>query len=401
MSGILMMSVGNSYGYKPVNTVAPAVTGTATVGQTLSCSTGTWNAAPPSITYTYQWQRGTTNISGATSSTYVIQSADAGNTLRCVVTATNAVGATSANSNSTATVAQAPVNTAAPTLSGTTQVGNTLSSTTGSWTATPAVSSYSYQWQRNGSNIGGATSSTYTLVPADDGKNIRCVVTATNTAGSTQAASAATSAIASLAIGAAYGGGYFAGKISTSANGVATHYLIVAPKATGQSDDGGIQWKTTNTASGVYSRINGNTNSSAINNASHPAAQFCEGLSIGGFTDWYLPSELELQVCYYFLKPTLASTNNTSFGANPYAVSPQPINTNYTDTNPSLTSVTEFQAYNSESFRPDRIFWTSTEASDNAGVYCCSFSDGRVGPGYGPFGRTNYFIARAVRRIAM
>lgn len=400
MSGILMMSVGNSYGYKPVNTVAPAVTGTATVGQTLSCSTGTWDAAPPSITYTYQWQRGTTNISGATSSTYVIQSADAGNTLRCVVTATNAVGATSANSNSTATVAQAPVNTAAPTLSGTTQVGNTLSSTTGSWTATPAVSSYSYQWQRNGSNIGGATSSTYTLVPADDGKNIRCVVTATNTAGSTQAASAATSAIASLAIGAAYGGGYFAGKISTSANGVATHYLIVAPKATGEVT-AGIEWKTTNTASGVYSRIDGNTNSAAINNASHPAAQFCEGLSINGYTDWYLPAECELQVCYYFLKPTSAS-NNLSFGANPYAVSPQPINTTYvSSSNPTTTSVTAFQSGGSEFFRTDRTYWTSTEATDNSGVWAGEFGSGRVGPGYGPFGRTNAFWARAVRRIPM
>lgn len=298
------------------------------------------------------------------------------------------------------TNATAPVNTAAPTLSGTTQVGNTLSSTTGSWTATPAVSSYSYQWQRNGSNIGGATSSTYTLVPSDDGKNIRCVVTATNIAGSTQAASAATSAIASLAIGTAYGGGYFAGKISTSANGVATHYLIVAPKATGEVTSG-IEWKTSNTASGVYSEINGNTNSAAINNASHPAAQFCEGLSINGYTDWYLPALYELQVCYYFLKPTLASTNNTSFGANPYAVSPQPINTNYTSTNPDRTSVTEFQQYNSESFRNDRIYWTSTEASDSSGVWAGDFGVGRMGPGYGPFGRTNSFWARAVRRIPM
>lgn len=96
--------MGNSYGYKPVNTVAPVVSGTTTVGQTLSTTNGTWNAAPAAITYTYQWQRNTSNIGGATSSTYVLQSADAGNTVRCVVTATNAVGATSANSNSTGTI---------------------------------------------------------------------------------------------------------------------------------------------------------------------------------------------------------------------------------------------------------------------------------------------------------
>ena len=106
MSGILMMSVGNSYGSLPINTVAPVVSGTATVGQTLSTTDGTWTAAPPISGFTYQWQRGVANIVGATSSTYVLAVADAGNTVRCVVTATNAVGAVSANSNSTATVAE-------------------------------------------------------------------------------------------------------------------------------------------------------------------------------------------------------------------------------------------------------------------------------------------------------
>lgn len=103
MTGILMMSVGNSYGSLPINTVAPAVSGTATVGSTLSTTNGTWTGAP-APTFTYQWQRDVSNISGATSSTYVIQSADVGSTLRCVVTATNPSGAVSANSNSTATV---------------------------------------------------------------------------------------------------------------------------------------------------------------------------------------------------------------------------------------------------------------------------------------------------------
>lgn len=104
MTGILMMSVGNSYGFRPVNTVAPVVTGTATVGQTLTTTNGTWTAAPAITGFTYQWQRGASNIGGATSSTYVLQTADIGNTVRCVVTATNPVGSTSANSNSTATV---------------------------------------------------------------------------------------------------------------------------------------------------------------------------------------------------------------------------------------------------------------------------------------------------------
>lgn len=90
----------------PVNTVAPAVTGTATAGQTLTTTDGTWTGSAP-ITYTYQWQYndGTwNNIAGQTASTYQIQSVYVGDTIRCVVTGTNALGNSSANSNATAAV---------------------------------------------------------------------------------------------------------------------------------------------------------------------------------------------------------------------------------------------------------------------------------------------------------
>ena len=83
----------------PVNTVAPVASGTLTVGSTLSCTTGTWTNSP---TYTYQWQRGGANISGATSSTYVTVSADGGTSVGCLVTATNASGSASQASNTLA-----------------------------------------------------------------------------------------------------------------------------------------------------------------------------------------------------------------------------------------------------------------------------------------------------------
>lgn len=84
----------------PVNTVAPVISGTNIVGQTLSCTTGTWTGGG-TITYAYQWKRNGTNILGANSSTYVLVQADAGNTanITCVVTATNSGGSTSATSN--------------------------------------------------------------------------------------------------------------------------------------------------------------------------------------------------------------------------------------------------------------------------------------------------------------
>jgi hypothetical protein len=82
----------------PANTVAPAATGTGTVGQTLSCTTGTWTG-DATIVYTYQWQRNTVDIGSATNNTYVLAVADAGKSIRCVVTATNSVSAVTANSN--------------------------------------------------------------------------------------------------------------------------------------------------------------------------------------------------------------------------------------------------------------------------------------------------------------
>lgn len=88
--------------YTPVNTVAPVISGTAVVGQTLSTTNGTWSNSP---TYSYQWKRGATNI-GTNSSTYTLVQADAGNTsnITCVVTATNTGGSANATSNQIAQI---------------------------------------------------------------------------------------------------------------------------------------------------------------------------------------------------------------------------------------------------------------------------------------------------------
>lgn len=91
----------------PYNTVAPAISGTLTVGQTQTTTNGTW-AGDATITYARQWQRGNasdandpswTNISAATNLTYVLQAADSGKYIRCRVTATNSEGSTVAFSN--------------------------------------------------------------------------------------------------------------------------------------------------------------------------------------------------------------------------------------------------------------------------------------------------------------
>ena len=166
-------------GNAPVNTIAPVISGSTSLGSVLTTTNGTWTSLT-AITYTYQWYRGATLITGATSSTYTIVVADSAASITCKVTATNSLGSNVATSNAiTAQTFTAPVNTVAPAITGTAQEGQTLTSSTGTWTGNPTPT-YSYQWKRNGSNIGSATNSTYTLVTADVGQSIKCMVTATN-----------------------------------------------------------------------------------------------------------------------------------------------------------------------------------------------------------------------------
>ena len=84
------------------------------------------------------------------------------------------------------TTATAPVNTVLPVVSGYRYIGDLITTTDGTWTGTPT--SFSYQWKRGVTNIG-TNANTYTLVSADAGTNITCVVTATNATGSTPATS--------------------------------------------------------------------------------------------------------------------------------------------------------------------------------------------------------------------
>jgi|694.fasta_scaffold46474_4 hypothetical protein len=93
-----------SSGVAPVNTVAPAITGTAQEGETVTCSTGTWTGTP-TITFAYQWKRNGSNIGSATNSTYVLVTADVSQSITCQVTATNGSGSASATSNTITPIA--------------------------------------------------------------------------------------------------------------------------------------------------------------------------------------------------------------------------------------------------------------------------------------------------------
>ncbi|HEY2326855.1 MAG TPA: hypothetical protein VGH52_05165 [Gaiellaceae bacterium] len=179
----------------PANTSEPKISGSATVGSQLTVSNGAWSGSTP-ITYSYQWRRCDTNahncsdINGATSQNYSVATDDVGHTIRAIVTATNSAGHNSATANASAVVGGVgPALVSAPVVTGIATEGQTLSTTTGSWSgATPIT--YTYQWYRcdgNGNNcnaISGATGSKYVLVSADVGRRIRAKITATNSTGS-------------------------------------------------------------------------------------------------------------------------------------------------------------------------------------------------------------------------
>lgn len=81
-----------SDGSVPVNTVAPVISGTATIGQTLTSTTGTWTSDTGVTGYLYQWYRGATLITAATNNTYVLVLADVGFDITCQVAATDTDG---------------------------------------------------------------------------------------------------------------------------------------------------------------------------------------------------------------------------------------------------------------------------------------------------------------------
>jgi hypothetical protein len=178
----------------PYYTTAPTISGTQYVGQSISLNIGSWSGNPASFTYGYQWQRNGTNISGATSISYIITSTDNGNTLSCYLTVLNSAGTTNYTATAGSAVAYPPpVNLSLPTISNTpAYVGVTLGIGTGSW---QDASTYAYQWLRAGINITGATTNSYTVTSTDIGYALSCRVTATGSGGSTSATSASTNTV--------------------------------------------------------------------------------------------------------------------------------------------------------------------------------------------------------------
>ena len=165
----------------PSNTVAPSVTGTMEVGDTVGCLPGSWSGAP-APEFTFAWRRDGVAIVGEVGDTYVVTTADGGRNLSCRVTAANVGGTVAASSAPRAVPTPlAPRVTVAPVLSGPAQaaIGDTLSCSLGTWAGRPAPT-VTQEWRRGGVTIPGAYGGTYLVTAADAGSTITCVVTGSN-----------------------------------------------------------------------------------------------------------------------------------------------------------------------------------------------------------------------------
>jgi hypothetical protein len=175
------------YGFTagPVLTRAPALSGDASNGRSLSADVGVWQN-PTSLTFHRQWRRCNVALSacdaviGATTASYPISVGDVGFRLELVVTATDSQGhSTTSRSAPTTMIAPARM---APLLGGTAAVGSTVSCTATGWPGSTTIT-----WLREATAIG--TGSTYLVTVADAGHALTCRADDHDPAGNTSATS--------------------------------------------------------------------------------------------------------------------------------------------------------------------------------------------------------------------
>lgn len=188
-----------------------------------------------------------------------------------------------------------------------------------------------------------------------------------------------------IAIGTPMAGGYYAGTIEYGTEawlgiGGERYHLIVAPKASGEASST-RQLKTSNTTTGTPLTTSSprsdwdgyhNTYTSAVGiSAVHPASNYCQGLTIGGYSDWYLPSKQEIGFAF----------SNLAY---------------LTDW---LTNGTEEFEVDGSSYNNLGFYWSSTEQTSTTAAGWFTDGAGGFANVVNGFSKTSTFWVRAIRRI--
>ena len=207
-TGVTLAQANGPVGNSPA-TGLPTISGTAQVGETLTADTSgiADEDGLDNVSNSYQWLVDNTEVAGATGSTYTLADTDAGKAIKVQVNFTDDAGNDETlTSAATDAVEAAPQpnnpSTGAPSISGTAQVGETLTANTSGIADADGLSNvqYEYQWLADAAEIAGATSSTYTLADGDEGKTVKVQVSFTDDAGKGETlTSEATDAVAAAA----------------------------------------------------------------------------------------------------------------------------------------------------------------------------------------------------------
>jgi hypothetical protein len=158
--------------------------------------------------------------------------------------------------------------------------------------------------------------------------------------------------------GAPFEGGFYGGKIKI---GLAIFAIVWAPKAEGEIKG---KWMDTYTdVQGATSCFDSMANTRAMAEAGSDIAKQALAASIGGHTDWCIPSRDVLEMGYRYLKPT-TEENVCTFrdGDNPSSI---PAGYPYTENNPMQTTAEVFREGNAEAFETDRWYFSSTQFSED------------------------------------